>query len=130
MFSPQRVLKFLKPGDWLASLDLKDAYFHVPIFPSHRKFLRFAFLNRVYQFRVLSFGLNTAPRVFTKVLAPVIGFLHSQGVYVYPYLDDCLIVAKSRTMLVDSLHRLLEVWPFYKKMGKMSSRETYKLLYK
>ena len=60
MLTPQKVLLFLKQGDWLASIDLKDAYFHVPIYQGHRKYLRFTFLDKVYQFWVLPFGLNTA----------------------------------------------------------------------
>jgi hypothetical protein len=29
------------PGQWLASVDLKDAYFHTPIRAEHHKYLRF-----------------------------------------------------------------------------------------
>jgi ribonuclease HI len=95
----QLVLPQLHQGDWLASIDLKDAYFHVPIKPSYRPYLRFEFLGKVYQFKVLPFGLSTAPRVFTKILAPIIGLLHRQGIHIYPYLDDCLVVAKSPEQL-------------------------------
>ena len=42
-------------------------YFHVSIHPSSRKYLRIAFENKVYQFRVLPFGLNTAPQIFTRL---------------------------------------------------------------
>ena len=67
------ILLDLQKGMWMISLDLKDAYVHVPIFPSHRKFLRFALTDRqgslhVYQWKVLPFGLATAPRLFTKLL--------------------------------------------------------------
>ena len=65
------IVKFLKKGQWLASLDLQDAYMHVPVLPAHRAYLRFAFQNVHYQFKVLPFGLMTAPRVFTKVLSQV-----------------------------------------------------------
>ena len=61
------------------------------IHPSSRKYLRFAFQNRVYQFQVLPFGLNTAPQVFTRLGHMVTGYLHRQGISVIPYLDDWLI---------------------------------------
>ena len=48
------ILSDLHPAMWMVSLDLKDAYLHVPIRPSHRKFLSFAWKDqygvlRVYQ---------------------------------------------------------------------------------
>ena len=89
----QTILQALAPGDWMVSLDLKDAYLHVPIFLAHRKFLRFAFKDplgilKVYQWMVLPFGLSTSPRVFTKVLAPIGAALHAQGHSMFPYIDD------------------------------------------
>ncbi|XP_067661149.1 uncharacterized protein [Haliotis asinina] len=43
MTSLDQIRAKLSPGAWMASLDLQDAYLHVPIFPRHRKFLRFIF---------------------------------------------------------------------------------------
>ena len=87
------ILRDLQQGVWMISLDLKDAYLHVPIIPPHRKFLRFALRDhqgilRVYQWAVLPFGLATAPRVFTKILAPIAAHLHLRGMSMYPYIDD------------------------------------------
>ena len=68
MFTTNSVLSSVRKGDYAFKIDLHDAYFHVPIHPSSRKYLRFAFENKVYQFQVLPFGLNTAPQVFTRLL--------------------------------------------------------------
>jgi hypothetical protein len=103
MHSAQSIIRMIQKGNWLASIDLKDAYFHVPVHPRHHKFLRFAFQGKTYQFKVLPFGLSTAPRVFTKVLAPVVGYLHQNGVHLFPYLDDCLLVAKNPAILHQSI---------------------------
>ena len=62
----QSVLLSIRPGDWMVSLDLKDAYLQVPMHPDSRKFLRFMVGGKVYQFKVLCFGLSTAPQVFTR----------------------------------------------------------------
>ena len=69
----------------------------VPIPPSSRKYLRFAFENKLYQFRVLPFGRNTAPQVFTPLGHTVTGH---QGISVIPYLDDWLIHHPDRQVLL------------------------------
>ena len=33
----------IQQGEWAASIDLKDAYFHVPVHQSAQKYLRFIF---------------------------------------------------------------------------------------
>ena len=91
MFTTSSVLSSVKKGDYAFKIDLQDVYFHVPIHSSSRKYLRFAFENRVYQFQVLPFGLNTAPQIFTRLGHTVTAYLHCQGISVIPYLDDWLI---------------------------------------
>ena len=96
----QSVLLSVRAGDWMVSLDLKDAYLHVPMHPESRKFLRFMVGGKVYQFKVLCFGLSTAPQVFTRVMAPVSAILHWTGVHLRCYLDDWLIQASSREQVL------------------------------
>ena len=91
METPQSIRLALRPGFWACSIDLKDAYLHVPIHTSHRRYLRFVWKNKVFQFRALCFGLATAPRLFTKLMTPVSEFLHRQGIKFNIYLDDSLI---------------------------------------
>lgn len=69
------VIPVLQLGDWYATLNLKDAYFHVAVRPSHRRLLPFIVSRRHFQFMVLPFGLSTAPRVFTKCKLVVAAFL-------------------------------------------------------
>lgn len=59
--------------DFLASIDLSEAYLHVPIALHHGKFLRFSYGTEYYQYRPLLFGLSAAPRVFTKILVTLVG---------------------------------------------------------
>ena len=42
------VLLSVREGDFLASLDLKDVYFQIPVHPSLRKLLRFTSKGTVY----------------------------------------------------------------------------------
>ena len=91
METPQSVLRSIRPGDWMVSLDLQDAYLQVPVHHDSRRYLRFVVEGRTYQFRVLCFGLITTPQVFTKIMAPVPAILHKYGVRMLRYLDDWLI---------------------------------------
>ncbi|KAJ1165465.1 hypothetical protein NDU88_005893 [Pleurodeles waltl] len=83
----------------MVSVDLQDAYFHIPILKSHRKYLRFVVGSQHYQFAVLPFGLTSVPRVFTKVMAVVAAELRRRGIAVFPYLDDWLIKAKTQELV-------------------------------
>ena len=89
----------------MTTLDLKDSYLSVPVHKDSQKFLQFLWRNKCYAFQGLCFGLNTAPRIFTKLLKPVAAFLCKRGVRMILYLDDFLILgstyqeAQSRTAL-------------------------------
>lgn len=67
----------------MASIDLKDAYLSVTIWEGHQKYLRFVWNSQLYEFQCLPFGLCSSPRVFTKLLKPVLARLCHQGVHVF-----------------------------------------------
>ena len=105
----QSVLLSVRAGDWMESLDLKDAYLQVLMHPESRKFLRFVACGKIYQFKVLCFGLSTAPQVFTRVMAPVSAFLHRSGIRLRRYLDDWLIQASSQEQVLLALESVLQL---------------------
>ena len=109
METPQSVLCSIRQGDWMISLDLQDAYLQVPINPESRRYLRFTMGGVPYQFRVLCFGLTTAPQVFTRLMAPISTILHRYGIRMLRYLDNWLILAESRTTCIQARDRLLQV---------------------
>lgn len=90
----------LQDSHWAVSIDLSDAYFHVPIHPSARPLLRFVCDGTVFQFRALPFGLATAPFVFTWILRPFVRRLREQGIQIHVYLDDWLIHHADRATLI------------------------------
>ena len=59
--TPRSVLNSIRPGDWMISLDLQDAYLQVPVHHDSHRYLRFVVDGKTFQFRVLCFGLTTAP---------------------------------------------------------------------
>ena len=105
----QSVLLSVRQGDWMASIDLKEAYLQVPVHPDSRRFLRFVAQGQVYEFSALCFGLSTAPQVFSRVMAPVSAILHSWGIRMRRYLDDWLVQSLSRESLLHDLQVVLDL---------------------
>ena len=97
----------LKKDDYLVKIDLKDAYFTVPIWVNHQKYLRFPWKENLYEFTCLPFGLSSAPRVFTKIMKPAVGLLRQLGIRIVIYLDDMMIM--SRTQEVAKYHAMTAV---------------------
>ncbi len=50
MLTIKTIMSQVQEGDWFVTIDLKDAYFHIQVVQRHRKFLRFAFGGKAYQY--------------------------------------------------------------------------------
>ncbi len=103
MLTMKTIMSQIQGGDWFVTIDLKDAYFHIQVVQQHRRFLRFAFGGKAYQYKALPFGLALVPRTFTKCMDAALAPLRLQGICVLNYLDDWLILAHSMELV--SRHR-------------------------
>ena len=72
-------IELMRPNCYMASIDLKDAYYSVPVDESHQKFLEFQLQGILCQFTCLAQGVSSAPRLFTKLLKPVFSHLRRKG---------------------------------------------------
>lgn len=81
----------MKQNCFMASIDLSDAYFSVPIHTDHQKYFKFLWKGKLYQFTCLAQGLSSAPRMFTKLLKPMYSVLRQQGHVSSAYLDDSFL---------------------------------------
>jgi len=101
----------MRPNDFMVKLDLKDAYFTLPLGPGSQKLVAFEWRGNVFEFQVLCFGLAPAPRLFTKVLKVPLGILRKLGMRIIAYLDDFLLLGQSLEDILtarDSMVHLLE----------------------
>ena len=87
MESINNVINLIKPNVYMASIDLKDAFFSVPIHYDHQKYLKFIFGN-LFQFTSMPNGYGPAMRIFTKISKVPFGHLRSQGHNSVVYVDD------------------------------------------
>ncbi|MCS5551062.1 MAG: reverse transcriptase domain-containing protein, partial [Gammaproteobacteria bacterium] len=103
------IIQALHVGEWGSTIDLRDAYLQIPMFPPHRKYLRFCVQGVHYQFRAMPFGITVAPRVFTKLMAAVGGHLRSQQIHIFMYLDDWLVKNPIRELLLHQLNQTIQL---------------------
>ncbi len=97
----------------------------MPIRRSSRKFLRFVSEGKCFQFKVLPFGLSTAPRVFTILMEAVASAARRMGVSLLQYLDDWLLVNPSRELLLLNLSTL---WDLIISLGLIPNLEKSELI--
>ena len=107
METPQSVLRSIRQGDWMISLDLQEAYLQVPIHPESHRYLRFTIGGVLLS--VQGAVLWVDAKVFTRLMAPISAILHCYSIRMLRYLDDWLILAESRTTCLQTRDRLLQV---------------------
>ena len=92
MESLQSLRDIFKPGDFMCKLDLKDAYFCIPLAEELKKFVRLYWERDLYQFLCLCFGLPSVRYVVTKLLKIPIVFLQGIDCLIIIYLDDMPLI--------------------------------------
>ena len=99
----------LQQGEWVTSVDFKDAYFHIPIQEQSRKYLRLHVQGRTYQFKALPFGLSTAPMKFTVLAKEVKLMAIHRVITIHQYLDDWLVRARSQQICLQHTQILVKM---------------------
>ena len=115
-----KVINLTKKGDWAISIDLTDAYLHIPIFQGHRKYLRFCIKGKAYQFIALPFGPKVSARVFTKIVSVLAGYLRMQNLRLGVYLDDWFLQNAVRKILIQNRKVMLNL---LSRLGFLVNRE-------
>ena len=100
------VLDLVTPGVYMAKLDIKDAYYSVPIRKEDQKLLKFMSEGELFKFLVLPNGYTKAPRKFTKLLKPIWAMLRNKRITLVAYLDDIIVLGCDRE---DCRHKILTV---------------------
>lgn len=122
-------VELLFPHCYMVCVDLKDAYYHIPIHPDFQKYLRVAVKmgerTLHFQYKALPFGIKIAPRIFTKIVSEMTAHLRESEGIIVPYLDDFLLVGESIQGVQKQLKRTLDVM---KNLGWIVNREKSSLI--
>ena len=86
-----------------SKLDLSKGYWQVPLTPSSKMLTAFQSPKGLFQFRVMPFGLVTAPATFSRLMRNLLQGMEN----IDNFIDDVLIYSQSFTEHVSVLHELL-----------------------
>ena len=86
----RHVWQLIQHDDFAFSIDLHNAYLHIPIVKYHHHFLWFVWHSMPYLWKVLHFRLATAPRVFTALAKAILFLCYHKAFHIAIYLDDIL----------------------------------------
>ncbi|EYC23896.1 hypothetical protein Y032_0014g2204 [Ancylostoma ceylanicum] len=100
----------IQPGYFMAKVDMKDAYFSIPICNKDRNYLALNYEGKLYRFRALPFGLSSAPYAYTRLVKPVAASLREKGMRLLVYLDDWIFLAESKERLRQQLSIAMKIF--------------------
>ena len=92
----QNLKQILQEGDLMIKLDLRDAYYAVPLSQESQHLVKFLWKGTLYKFICLCFGIGPAPRVFSKLMKVPISVLRRLNIRLVIYLDDIIILGQTR----------------------------------
>ena len=108
------VIRMMKQNCFMASIDIKDAYYSVPMNTYDQKYLKFEFDDQLYQYTCFPNGLAPCPRKFTKLLKPVYCHLRKMGHLSLGYIDDAYLQGDSYQ---DCLTNVVDTIKLFDKLG-------------
>lgn len=91
----EQAIRLVNKGDFMASIDLKKAYYTVKVADEQQQYLCFRWLDKIYQFTCLPNGISEGPRLFTKLMKPVYSKLRQMGHTITSFIDDTLMCGNS-----------------------------------
>ena len=109
MLTLRQVRLLLPQHAWTVALDFQDGFYHIMVSRAFRPFLGFRYRGQNWRFRAMPFGLNVAPKIFTKIVSYAVLRLAREGIWCLPYLDDLLIVATSKEQCLLKLEKALNI---------------------
>lgn len=103
-------LTLIRKDCFFASIDLKDAYHSCPVKEEDKKYFRFQFEERLFEYQCLPQGYTDSPRIFTKLTKPLMATLRSQGFSNSIYIDDILLTGDSQRDIENNVIKTIKLF--------------------
>lgn len=101
--------KLVSKECFMGSIDLKDAYFLIPLHKTCKKYFCFEWEGDRFIWNCIPFGLNIAPWLYTKLMKPVVSFLRNKNFSSVVYLDDWLLFGDTYEDCLSNVNCTVEI---------------------
>lgn len=105
----EQAIRLINKGDFMASVDLRHAYYSVKVADEQQRLLCFTWQDVIYQFTCLPNGISEGPRLFTKLMKPVFATLRKEGYNVTSFIDDTLICSNSYSGCIKAIQATISL---------------------
>ena len=109
MESIKEVLDIVIPNVHMASIDLKDAFYPIPIHPEHHKYLKFVVLSKIYQYTCMSIDYGPAMHIFTKASKVPFSHLRSTWFVSVVFVDDSYLQGNNYKAFLRNIENAIEL---------------------
>lgn len=99
------ILDRLRQAKYLSSLDIKSAYWQVPMSVESREYTAFTIPGRgLYQFKRMPFGLSNSPATWQRLVDRLLGEELEPNAFVY--LDDIIVISDNFEKHMEILEKI------------------------
>jgi len=101
----EELIDTIGPAEVISTLDLAKGYWQIPMAEESKDKTAFTTPFGLFEFKVMPFGLHSAPATFQRMINHVLRDCWS---FARAYIDDIVVFSRSREEHLTHLHRVLE----------------------
>ena len=99
-------LCLMRPNDYMAKINIEDAYHGIKILKQHQKILKFIHKSCLYKFAALPNGYTEGLRKFTKALKPPLIQCKKNKIVVAGYFDDLITMGSDQNICINNMKEI------------------------
>lgn len=100
----------IMPGDWMVIIDIKDAYYHIPLAEDAKQYFSARVGGLDVEYTAMPMGLTSSPRIWTKLMKPVLAIIRGNGIRIIIFIDDCIVLGNSRENCLKNMDFVLRTF--------------------
>jgi len=101
-------VSLMEPGCYMANIDIVNAYHTVRFSSDFTRYLKFRHNTQVYKYLCLPQGFSSSPRIFTKMLRPILTHFRRKKILCSMYIDDLYLQGSSYMEVTNNISYIIQ----------------------